>query len=221
MQPAATRIRERLNKIVNGVAELLRGIPVLAFGKRVDDNIIFVMPEQHWGEPSPEQRSRQMKLKKDYDALTELMNLFLRQAPSDFVQQFEVADKEFRQWLDLDSNWALSPDLDENEQSIREAGAGFEPFLSLFDVTGTSEVFVVPDTNALLATADPVRYRGCAEQDSFTFTLLPTVLGDLDRLKIEHRNEDVREKARKIITRISGWRNQGSLIDGVTVDRNN
>ena len=48
--------------------------------------------------------------------------------------------------------------------------------------------------------------------------LLPTVLGELHRHEIEHRNEVVREKAKKIITRIKGWRNQGSLAAGVVVD---
>jgi predicted ribonuclease YlaK len=33
-----------------------------------------------------------------------------------------------------------------------------------------------------------------------------------------HRNPDVREKAVKVIARIKGWRRQGSLLEGVTVD---
>jgi predicted ribonuclease YlaK len=49
--------------------------------------------------------------------------------------------------------------------------------------------------------------------------LLPTVLGELDKLKIEHRNPEVREKARKVIDRIKGWRKQGALVDGITVDK--
>jgi predicted ribonuclease YlaK len=34
-----------------------------------------------------------------------------------------------------------------------------------------------------------------------------------------HRNQDVREKAKKVITRIKGWRAQGPLLDGVLVDK--
>ena len=49
--------------------------------------------------------------------------------------------------------------------------------------------------------------------------LLPTVLGELDKLKILHRNPDVRDKAKKIIRRIKGWRKQGSLVEGVKVDK--
>ena len=41
----------------------------------------------------------------------------------------------------------------------------------------------------------------------------------MDHLKIEHRNPDVRDKAKAAISRIKGWRLQGSLGSGVTVDK--
>jgi hypothetical protein len=96
--------------------------------------------------------------------------------------------------------------------------ATFENILAVFDVTGAAEILVVADTDALLTAPDPVAYRGHIGHDSFTFVLLPTVLGELDRLKIEHRNPDVREKAQKAITRIKGWRRQGPLLSGIKVD---
>jgi predicted ribonuclease YlaK len=77
----------------------------------------------------------------------------------------------------------------------------------------------VPETNSLLANTDPTAYRDIAGQKAFVFMLLPTVLGELDKLKVEHRNPDVREKARKVIDRIKGWRRQGALVDGITVDK--
>jgi len=44
-------------------------------------------------------------------------------------------------------------------------------------------------------------------------------LGELDELKMLHRNPEVREKAQKVITRIKGWRAQGPLLEGVLVDK--
>jgi hypothetical protein len=80
-------------------------------------------------------------------------------------------------------------------------------------------IILVPDTNSLLAAFDPIEYRKVSGENSFVFMILPTVLGERDRLKVEHRNPDVREKAKKVITRIKGWRNQGPLAKGVTVDK--
>jgi predicted ribonuclease YlaK len=45
----------------------------------------------------------------------------------------------------------------------------------------------------------------------------PGVLKELDEHKVTHRNEAVREEARKFTQRLKGWRNQGKLADGVKV----
>lgn len=50
------------------------------------------------------------------------------------------------------------------------------------------------------------------------------MLGELDELKIAHKNPDVRERAKRAIARIKGWRDQarragGTLNDGTVVDR--
>src|SRR5712691_3817241 len=49
----------------------------------------------------------------------------------------------------------------------------------------------------------------------FTITLTPTVLSELDRHKVEHRNTDVRERADKLIRQIKEYRRRGRLTDGV------
>ncbi len=77
---------------------------------------------------------------------------------------------------------------------------------------------LIPDTNAIADNPDPTQYRAITGDDSFIFLLLPTVLGELDQLKNNHRNPDFREKVNKAITRIKGWRHQGHLPSGVTVD---
>ena len=77
---------------------------------------------------------------------------------------------------------------------------------------------MIPDTNAIVGNPDPTLYRTLADDGSFIFLLLPTVLAELDELKNTHRNPEFRDKVNKTITRIKGWRNQGNLRGGVTVD---
>ena len=82
-------------------------------------------------------------------------------------------------------------------------------------------MILIPDTNPLLGTADPTDYRGVSTNKAFEFILLPTVLAELDELKMLHRNPDVRDKAQNIISRIKAWRAQDPLLDGViSNDRN-
>ena len=186
---------------------------------RDSGSVVFVCPEYYWGDLSTEQRAQQIGLKRLYEPVSELLRLLLTGAPDDLVRQLEDADQQFRVWLELKSNWSLSRDISANEAKLRTAAVAIEKILGVLEVTGSAEVLVVPDTNSLLGRADPTDYRSIVALDAFAFTLLPTVLGELDRLKIEHRNPDVREKAKAAITRVKGWRQQGSLSIGVTVDK--
>ena len=132
---------------------------------------------------------------------------------------FKDADEHFRTWLELESNWSLATNARENRASVLKAGRAVADVLEVLEHDEETGIFIIPDTNALLAQTDPVAYRRVAGEARFVFMLLPAVLAELDRLKVEHRNPDVREKAKKAITRIKGWKQQGSLSEGVTVDR--
>lgn len=52
-----------------------------------------------------------------------------------------------------------------------------------------------------------------------TIVLFPTVLTELDKLKIVHRDAEFRQKIISIINRIKGLRSQGRLLDGVIVHK--
>jgi hypothetical protein len=82
-----------------------------------------------------------------------------------------------------------------------------------------SKVTLVPDTNAFVRCPDPVHYAEIAGGDSYDFVLLPTVLSELDELKVKHRDAEFREKVEGVIRRIKGWGTQGNLLNGVTVNK--
>ena len=54
----------------------------------------------------------------------------------------------------------------------------------------------------------------------FTLVITATVLGELDHLKIEHRNPELRERAESLIRRIKSYRGRGDLSAGVTLVKN-
>src|SRR2546422_8553194 len=69
---------------------------------------------------------------------------------------------------------------------------------------GLPDFVLVPDTNALLRTADPVRYSSVIDSDSFRFVIVPTVLAELDGLK---RKAKWQARA-KLLTREFQWTQQ-------------
>lgn len=214
----ASRLRTRFSDVTERLAELVKALPVrriqTSFG-----NVVYIGPEFYLGERSPDQQATQLALKREYGAISELLKLIVSGGPSGLINSLEQADNRFKDWLDLNGSWSVTPSNAENEKSVRAAAEPIERILDVLDATGKDEIVVVPETNSLLANADPTAYRDIAGQKAFVFMLLPTVLGELDKLKVEHRNPDVREKARKVIDRIKGWRRQGALVDGITVDK--
>lgn len=219
LQTMAGKIRERLAQVTEALAALLAEIPIHRV-EREGGGVVFIMPEFWWDDPCPELRNRQIALKKEYDHVVELLRASFAGAPRDVLKSIDTADDAFRKWLQLEQNWGLTKDSGKNEESFRKDAAEIRRIVDILDSGPKSDPIVVPDTNSLIATADPTNYRLPWFSGGFTFLLLPTVLHELDKLKIEHRNEAVRTKAEKAIAMIKGWRKQGQLLSGVTVDKN-
>jgi predicted ribonuclease YlaK len=90
--------------------------------------------------------------------------------------------------------------------------------LGRFKSSDNPIIILVPDTNALIKAPDVGSYGAVVEQDKYTVVILPTVLSELDELKITHRSEEFRDKVESVIRRLKGLRQQGNMHDGVTVN---
>jgi len=78
---------------------------------------------------------------------------------------------------------------------------------------------VIPDTNALLFNPELQEWSFELVRQ-FIIVLLPTVLSELDKLKMDHRSESVRPKAEKLIRQIKEYPRRGRLTNKVTLVRN-
>lgn len=217
-QPLSERLKDYFGKVTSDLRDLLKEIKVKFVDLRIP-GVAVVAPSYYWNKRSPQQESKRIKIKRDYERFYEMLNLLLIQAPKDVISKYSQADKRFRHYIELDSTWSLSEDMTENLRQFDEAAGEISSILSIFKHGLNEETILIPDTNSLLINVDPVSYRNVTMLDGFIFLLLPTVLGELDKLKLNHRNPDIRDKAEKVIKRIKGWRGQGSLTDGVTVDK--
>ena len=218
MPSIASRLRSNLTSITERSADLVRDMPVECLDRN-GGGVVIIAPEYYWGQASPEQLNAQIAIKRDYEVWFEIFRSSLRTATNDLNRRIKEADQAFRRWIELSSNWSISPDRAANEKQLRDDVERFIKILAILEVDGAIETILIPDTNAIVGEPDPAQYKDIAEDDSFVFLLLPTVLAELDTMKNSHRNPDFRERVKKTITRIKGWRNQGSLLDGVTVSR--
>lgn len=163
-------------------------------------------------------KKNQAELYKSYKALMDLCKVLIVDLPPDSIKLFEEQQK------------AVLSSIEQNvmvwEKSTQEVYKRTEDCLikqleivnMIQDSTGNGYVFV-PDTNALLINTNLESWEFDGA-DKFEILLLPTVLAELDALKINHRNPEVREKAQGMIRRIKGLRGRGYLTDGVNLVTN-
>jgi hypothetical protein len=216
VESAAAMLETRLERLEEGAKAFLRGMGV----RRVSDRhteLIFLVPEYQWNDPSDEQRRIQLRLRNELTAVHERLALLLGVLPGDLQHSIEESKKNILHWLDLEWNWSLTADPESNVRHLSEAFASLRSSLRIVRSSGEGECLAIPDTNALTAAPDPTWYAGPLESQSFQFVLLSTVLSELDNLKYQARNETYRTKVERVIRRIAGWRRQGNLLDGVTV----
>ena len=218
MPSLVERLQSSLEALTDRIADLIRELPI----KRIDghsSSVVFVSSDYYWGEASSQQLRVQLEIKRDYEEWFDIIKSVFAKSPDDLSRRIDEADSQLRDWIELKSGWSMSYDRAANEEKLRAHAKSFYEILAILDTTGEAETILIPDTNAIIGEPAPTHYKSIASNETFVFLLLPAVLAELDALKINHRNPDFRKKVNKVITRIKGWRHQGGLREGVTVDR--
>jgi len=159
----------------------------------------------------------QSQILSDYRLYTSLLSVLLEGQTKKVIKKFGDTNSRIASIIEQErtTHKTTNEALDDVLQELEEQ---FSLLNSLHDLSEGDFLFV-PDTNALLHnpsletwTFDNVPF--------FKIILIPTVLSELDGLKINHRNESVRDKAEKIINQIKEYRRRGSVIQGVVLTKN-
>lgn len=159
-------------------------------------------------------RRIQAKLLEEYGRLAALLKVLLREQPSDSQIAFYEADTVVLQTIRQQAT-----DCTSTREALDSAVAALMDELNLvrylYD-SSSDDVLYVPDTNALLYNPHLDRW-GFDDASSFTLVMTPTVLAELDLLKVQHRAEAVRVKAESLISQMKEFRRRGRLTEGVTL----
>ena len=155
----------------------------------------------------------QSKVHNHYNKLLALLRALLRSQTQSIQDSLEEESATVSNVIDQeDSTWTKT-----TEEAIGNCHEALDRQVGLvatvYDGTVGRHVYV-PDTNALLYQPQLEDWEFDGSPD-FVVVLMPTVLSELDQLKVNHRNEDVRRKAEGLIRRIKGYRARGRLADGV------
>jgi hypothetical protein len=219
VRTAADAVAERTEEL----RELLREFLLEHSGQLRDVNtggsVVFVGPHYAWGALDQKGRQLQSRLLDDCRRLIALVRALLKNLPAEGSNRLDQAQSELTELIDQSHlTWVKS-----QEEAFAKAEQALETQLELighlYDPSERGEPIYVPDTNALAWNPD-LETWSFDDVPRFTLVLTVTVLSELDRLKVEHRNPDFRAKAEGLINRVKGYRTRGELSKGVVLRRN-
>jgi hypothetical protein len=181
------------------------------------DPFVWIGPPYAWPELTVEARQLQSAVLDEHKKLSALLRVLFAVAPADTTRDFEKSIEELDELIDQSHlSWIRS-----REEGFDRASKALdiwrELLARLHDPSAGAEPLYVPDTNALIWNPSLEEWA-FPESTRFGLLLLPTVLEELDKKKIDG-NAAVRQKANSLITRIKGYRSRGSLAIGVPLRR--
>lgn len=218
MRTVSNNLREMTDEIKNLLENLLLNHSSIYMWNTPNESVTVISAQGNYAykELREEGRQIQTQLLEKYRHFFSLISVLLNNQPKDTLKELSQADKVMMHTIEQNHTWCKNTKEALNK-AIQTLKAELELLSRLYD-SSDGEATIVPDTNALLYNPDLESwvFPGAAK---FTIVLLPTTLSELDSLKVNHRNEEVREKAEKLIRKIKDYRSRGSLASGVTLVR--
>ena len=219
MKTFVEHLASELDTIKLTMFELLDNSRIKFWTDNYYSNVLIIAPKQYWDNPSELEQTLQIKLKKSYGQWIETFRLFTENSPEASKQKIDQTNKFITNWIEKRSDWDIPNSIPEAKVKFDNEIRFFYDTLRIYSSTGESEVIVIPDTNALIQEPEPKTYKRLTASERLTIIFLPTVLSELDELKIKSSNPDFQKKVKSVITRLKGYRQQGNLIDGVIVEK--
>jgi hypothetical protein len=211
-RPTATDLLLRDAATLSAGVTELASVSTIEHFDPVGEHTVWIGPTGEWSDLDVDGRRLQSRVLEEYERFYETLHVLLRAQPADALADLKEADEEIREFLQRETTDRKTA-VEAGEHVLNAIAKQADLLQRLHDVGSGTDVFV-PDTNALLR--NPALEEWTFDGSSrFELVLGPAILVELDELKINHRNDEVRRKAEALITRIKGYRTRGQLTAGV------
>jgi hypothetical protein len=218
MKTVSENLKEMAEDIKATLEELLIEHSSIRKWNHADSGIINFSGDYSWVTLKEDGLRKQSKVLEDYRRFSVITHALLKGQPKKSLEELSKANNTLYQIIEQHgSTWIV-----DTSTAFMSASNALDSMVALlnnlYDVSDGASIYV-PDTNALLYNPKIEDWR-FMESPQFTIALLPTVLLELDELKVNHRVEDVRNKAESLIRRVKEYRRRGRLTEGVTIVQN-
>jgi hypothetical protein len=170
-----------------------------------------------WNDLSVHGQQAQAKALQEYRHLFAIVSCLLIGQPQSTLKVFEDNDRLIIKLLEQHTLTCFET-REQAQGSLSHAIDNIITLVANLSRESQDHPIYLPDTNALLANPDLEHWR-FPNVSQFNIGLLPTVLSELDKLKL-HKVDSVKKKSEGLIKRIKGYRARGRLSDGVPLTKN-
>lgn len=185
------------------------------YERRSTDSLVWMGGDHAWSPLDKEGCRIQSRALEQYNKFQMILGSLMKNQPKGTMDDLQGSDSTIRPIIGQEGNlWD-----DRREEYYKEFYEALDKQIALLEGlydSSDGSVIYVPDTNALLYNPALEDWR-FVDSPRFIILLTPTVLSELDTLKVNHRVEDVRGKAEGLIKRIKGYRTRGKLAEGVSL----
>jgi len=208
-----------LNLIRDKMFELLDNSRIYVSRRGHDSRVVVVAPQYYWENPNEIEQKIQTEIKKIYNPWIETFKLLIENSPSKSKKEIDRIDKFINDWIEKKQDWGIPSTIPDAKKKFEKELKLFYDTLALYSSTGDKQTILIPDTNAIISQPEPKSYKSIVGIENITIVFLPTVLSELDELKIKSSNPEFQKKVKSVITRLKGYRQQGNMLNGITVEK--
>jgi len=196
------------NRLITEFSEVYRAV-------QPDDTFVCASGDYAWKNLPSAGKQLQAQLLPRWNRFSCLIRVLIQDLPQNPKDTINSAFTDVECAL-MQENFMIWASKAHALQEFKNAIDTVNKVLAEYFGVATEESIAIPDTSALLANPqmESWLFEGVAR---FECVLTPTVLGELDDHKVNHKNPQVREKAEQIIRKIKEYRRRGPLLQGVSL----
>jgi hypothetical protein len=218
MKTVGENLKDFSKKIKDLLAELIQTHSEIHRWNTPGNGVLVLGGDYAWRELQLEGKRVQSKVLNEYRHFHAIIKTLIQNQPMDQLSDLDEYHKTLLAIIEQNGP-IYTPD---KNAELNDAISALDCLMSLLDnlyESGEREYIFVVDTNALIynPALENWSYSGIPV---FTIALTPITLSELDALKINHKNMDVRKKAERLIKQIKDYRGRGRLSEGVPLRRN-
>jgi hypothetical protein len=219
MNTISTNLHFMSKDIVDLLSDFILNHSSLESRNKYDDEIIVISPFGNYEYKALGDTGLKIQslLIKKYNRFYAILSSLLKTQSKDTLSKITELNQIIVRTIEHQTTWCET-NREALDNVLTALQKQMEIFNAIFEPSNGIPLYI-PDTNALIYNPN-IEVWSFDGVDKYNIFFMPTILSELDALKINHKNADVKNKAEMLIRKIKEYRRRGNIFNGVPLVKN-